>query len=122
MSYRSEVAIKCEEEAYKMLKKTCQKMDIMPNKIFKDGDEYILHWDCIKWHEDCEDVSAIIKTLDKLDELQDPDDYKTTGYGYKFIRLCEEDEDVKIRRNDWNIELCMICRIDIPDWLEEIEE
>ena len=105
-----------------MLKKTCQKMDIMPNKIFKDGDEYILHWDCIKWYEDCEDVSAIIKTLDKLDELQDSNDYETTGYGYRFMRLGENDEDIETRENDWNIELWMIRKIDIPNGLEEIKE
>lgn len=122
MGYRSEVAIKCKEDAYKMLKKTCQKMDIMPNKIFKDGDEYILHWDCIKWYEDCEDVSAIIKTLDKLDELQDSNDYETTGYGYRFMRLGENDEDIETRENDWNIELWMIRKIDIPNGLEEIKE
>lgn len=30
MGYRSEVAIKCEEKAYEMLKETCHNMDIMP--------------------------------------------------------------------------------------------
>lgn len=72
MGYRSEVAIKCEEKAYKMLKETYRKVDFTPDKIFKDGDEYILYYDCIKWDEIYEEVSAIIKTLDKLDELQDP--------------------------------------------------
>ena len=65
MGYRSEVAIKCEEKAYEMLKETCHDADIMPDKIFKDGDEYILYWDWIKWYEDYEDVSAIVKTLEK---------------------------------------------------------
>ena len=122
MGYRSEVAIKCEEKAYEMLKETCHDADIMPDKIFKDGDEYILYWDWIKWYEDYEDVSAIVKTLDKLDELQDPNDYETTGYGYRFMRLGEDDEDTETRVNDLDIELCMIRRIDIPDWLEEIKE
>lgn len=45
MGYRSEVAIKCEEKAYEILKETCRKFDIMPDKIFKDEDEYILYWD-----------------------------------------------------------------------------
>lgn len=48
MGYRSEVAIKCEEKAYEMLKETCYKENIMPDKIFKDGDKYILYWDWIK--------------------------------------------------------------------------
>ena len=87
-----------------------------------DGDEYILYWDWIKWYEDYEDVSAIVKTLDKLDELQDPNDYETTVYGYRFMRLGEDDEDTETRGNDWDIELWMIRRIDIPDGLEEIKE
>ena len=120
MGYRSEVAIKCEEKAYKMLKETYRKVDFTPDKIFKDGDEYILYYDCIKWDEIYEDVSAIIKTLDRLDELQDPNDYETTGYGYKFVRIGEDNDDIEIRQNDWNIELYIVRKIDIPDGLEEL--
>ena len=120
MGYGSEVAIKCEEKAYKMLKETCYKADIMPDKIFKDGDEYILYYDWIKWDENYEEVSAIIKTLDKLDELQDPNDYETTGYGYKFVRIGEDNDDIEIRQNDWNIELYIVRKINIPDGLEEL--
>lgn len=58
--------------------------------------------------------------MDKLDELQDPNDYNETGYGYRFMRLGENDDDVETRENDWNIELWMIRKIDIPDGLEEI--
>lgn len=42
------------------------------------------------------------------------------GYGYKFIRLGEDDNDVETSSNDWSIELWMIRKIDIPDGLEEI--
>ena len=39
-----------------MLKETCHDADIMPDKVFKDGEDYILYWDWIKWREDYEDV------------------------------------------------------------------
>lgn len=122
MGYRSEVAIKCEEKAYNMLKETCYKADIMPDKIFKDGDERIFYWDWIKWYENYEEIAAIVKTLDKLDELQDPNNETTgpIGYGYKFVRIGEYDDDVEIRQNDWNIELHIVRKIDIPDELEEL--
>lgn len=54
--------------------------------------------------------------------MQDPNDYETTGYGYKFMRLGEDDNDTETRENDWDIELWMIRRIDIPDGLEEVKE
>lgn len=122
MGYRSEVGIKCEEKAYEMLKETCHKINYMPDKIYKEGDLYILWWDAIKWYEEYKDIAAIVNTLDKLDELQDPNDYETTGHGYKFIRLGENDDDVETRENDWDIELWMLRKIDIPDGLEEITE
>lgn len=119
---RSEVAIKCEEKAYEMLKETCHKADIMPDKIFKDGDKYILYWDRIRWDDDCDEISAIVKTLDKLDKLQNPNDREATGYGYRFMRLGENYEDTETRENDWDIGLWMTRRIDIPDGLEEVTE
>ena len=120
MGYRSEVAIKCEEKAFEMLKDTCERVDCNPDKIYKDGEQFIIYWDWIKWYESYEDVSAIISTMDKLDELQNPNNYGETGYGYRFMRLGENDDDVETRENDWNIELWVIRKIDIPDDLEEV--
>lgn len=120
MGYYSEVAIKCGKKAYGMLKETCTRL-IMPDKIFKDGDEYILHWDWIRWDENEDIIKKIKNTFNKLDELQDEqDDDDATGYGYKFIRIGESNNDVETRENDEDIELCIICKIDIPDNLAEI--
>lgn len=43
MGYRSEVAIKCKEDAYKILKDVCNKVNFTPDTIFKDDDQYILY-------------------------------------------------------------------------------
>lgn len=86
-----------------------------------DNNEYILHWDWIRWDENEDIIKKIKNTFNKLDELQDEqDDDDATGYGYKFIRIGESNNDVETRENDEDIELCIICKIDIPDNLAEI--
>lgn len=122
MGYRSEVAIKCEGKAFEMFKKAFQDgvSCILPDKIFKDGDEYILYWDWVKWYEDYEDVRIILSVMDELDTLQNPND-DNTGYGYKFLRIGEDNDDVETRENSWDIELWMIRKINIPDDLEEVK-
>ena len=121
MGYRSEVAIKCKEKAFDMLIDTCKETGLMPDTVYKDCDDFLLYWDWIKWYNDYNDVAAIENTLDKLDELHDHDDDQETGYGYKFMRIGEDDGDVETRENDWDIELWMVRKIDIPDGLEIIE-
>ena len=120
MGYRSEVAIKCEEKAFEMFKEVCRKVNYLPDKIYKEGNEYILYWDWTKWYEDFDWIQAIISVMDRLDKLNDSKSDKDTGYGYKFLRLGEDDTDIETRQNDWDIELWMIRKIDIPDNLEEV--
>ena len=120
MGYRSEVAIKCEENAFEMFKEVCRKVNYLPDKIYKEGNEYILYWDWTKWYEDFDWIQAIISVMDRLDKLNDSKSDKDTGYGYKFLRLGEDDTDIETRENDWNIELWMKREIDIPDGLEEV--
>ena len=117
MGYRSEVAIKCEEKAFKMLKETYDRVNFAPHKVYKDEDCFILYWDWVKWFDCYDDVSAIEDVMSKLDQLDD-----TEGYGYRFMRLGENDDDIETRENDYNIELWMIRKIDIPEGLEEIVE
>ena len=59
--------------------------------------------------------------MDELDELQDPNNGEDTGYGYRFMRLGEDDNDIETRQNSWDIDLCMTRKIDIPEGLEEIK-
>lgn len=120
MGYRSEVAIKCEEKAYELFKQvfTEEELYIAPDKIYKDGDDYILYWDWIKWYEEYDGVKAIEDVMLDLDDHGNKDG----GYGYKFMRLGEDDEDTETSSNDWDIELWMIRKIDIPDGLEEVKQ
>lgn len=120
MGYRSEVAIKCEQKAYEKFKEvfTDGEMYIHPDKIFYDCElkEYTLYWDWIKWYEDFEGVSAIVKLMDTLDEEHVEGD----ELAYKMLRLGEDDDDIESRRNDWSIELWMVRKIDLDDCGEEI--
>lgn len=118
MGYRSEVAIKCEEKAFELFKSVFAKEElyIKPDNIYKDENDYILYWDWVKWCDDYEGVKEITNVMCDLDDHGNEDG----GYGYKFIRLGEDDNDVETSSNDWSIELWMIRKIDIPDGLEEI--
>ena len=51
-------------------------------------------------------------------ELNDRD--HEDGYGYKFLRIGEEDTDVESRTNNYEVELWMRREIDIPRDFEEI--
>lgn len=120
MGYRSEVAIKCEEKAFEMIKEACYKVEVVPDKVYKEDNCYILWWSWIKWDDWYDDILEIETVLKELDKLKDPLE-TGTGYGYKFIRIGENDDDVETKDNDWNIELWMIRKIDIQEGLEEIE-
>ena len=117
MGYRSEVAIKCEELAFEKFREVYKRVQFAPDKVYKDGEYFILYWDWIKWYETYDDISAIEGVMSKLDLLDD-----TTGYGYRFMRLGENDDDVETRQNNYDIELWMIRKIDIPEGLEEFDE
>ena len=118
MGYRSNVAIKCEEKAYEMFKQVFAKKEmwIMPDKIYKDENCYIILWLWVKWYG-CEVVDEITNVMDKLNDNGN----ETGGYGYKFVRIGEEYDDTEIISNDENIDLWIIHEIDIPDNLEEIK-
>lgn len=127
MGYRSDVAIKCEQKAYDMFMDALNKVNDKPHELYKetyeyDGEEiteYLLKWDHVKWYEgyDYEDVNAVTKVMDELDGYNEDDE----GYGYKFLRLGEDDTDVESRTNNYNIELYFIREIEIPDGMEKMK-
>ena len=125
MGYRSEVAIKCEEKAFEMFRETYKRVELVPDKVYKDGEYFILYWDWIKWYESYDDIMEIEGVMDALDAIgvqNEINNTKETGYGYRFMRLGEDDIDIETRENDWSIELLMIRKIDIPEDAEEIEK
>lgn len=113
----SEVAIKCQEKSYEKLMETCKKLEYLPDKIYKDDDQYILYWESVKWFDWLEEPKAIENVLSDLDNLCDE-----PGYGYKFIRIGEETDDEEFMTNNNDIILWSIHRIDISDDLEVIEQ
>lgn len=118
MGYYSEVAIQCEEKAYERFKETFTEYS-QPNEIFKDGDRYIIHWDSVKWYDYFDEVKAVTKIMDELDdECNEIGD----GLGYGFMRIGEDLTDIDTRSNDYDLELYVNRSIDIPYNAELITE
>ena len=104
MGYRSEVGIKCGENAYKMFEQaikdggfnTC----FVPDTVYKDSNNhYTLSWEWVKWYDEFDGVQDIEHVMDILDGLADYDNDK--GYGYHFIRIGEEYGDIEERYTDY---------------------
>ena len=125
MGYRSDVAIRCGSRAYEMFREVFVKEElcIAPDKIYKDGNEYILSWEWVKWYSDYDGVSAITEVMDRLDCLDEwCDKADWSAFGYKFIRIGEDNDDIEVNGNDLDIELWITRKIEMPDGLEEIRE
>lgn len=115
MGYKSDVGIMCQPKAYEMFKKEFDL--IRPHKILKRGDYHLLIWEWVKWCIEFEDVAKIDEIMNELEEHYDED-----GYGYKFLRLGEDDTDVEDRTNNCEVELWMRREIEIPKEFEEVNE
>lgn len=89
MGYRSEVAIAIQEKDFEKLKahpvvagngsaETIMELLLYADKILKDDDVIIIHWDWIKWYKDFESVSMVMNFLDDCAD------------GYAFVEIGED--------------------------------
>ena len=115
MGYRSDVGIMCQPKAYEMFKKEFNV--ICPHKVLQRGDYHLLIWDWVMWYSEFDDVAKANEIMAELNDRDHED-----GYGYKFLRIGEEDTDVDSRTNNYEVELWMRREIDIPRDFEEIDE
>lgn len=121
MGYRSEVAIKCQDKAFEMFKKTYSECGLMPDKIYEEDDCKIIYFSWIKWyHPEFDDIVAMEKTMDELDRLLNKEYYDDDAIydqklGYKFLRLGEDESDVEHRTNCYHIELWVKREIDLDN-------
>lgn len=130
MGYRSTVAIRCQKNAYEMLKKTYEEMNFPPDKVLTapddDGqylsEQYLIIWDWVKWYDCFDYIEAIEKTMDQLDEMR----HKSSGrevydseYGYRFVRSGEQDGDIEYRDNNDDLELWAEVTINIDDFVKD---
>lgn len=115
MGYTSDVGIMCQPKAYEMFKK---EFDLIgPHKVLQRGDDHLLIWEWVNWYDDFEDVAKVEEIMDELDKHYDED-----GYGYKFLRIGEDDTDVEDTTNNCYVELWMRREIEIPKGFEEVNE
>lgn len=113
MGYRSEVAIRCQDNAYKMFEKAWG--EFTPDKIFHQEDDHLIYWDWVKWYEDYPDVSAIENIMSELNKLSN-DEAIEKKMGYRFMRLGEDDTDIETKENTYDVGLWMIRKIDLSDF------
>ena len=115
MGYRSDIAIKCREDAYKRLKETADKHEIWPDKVFKEGEqqnrEFIMFWENTKWDSSFEEVNALMAEMAKLNnEHQDGD-----RLSYTFVRIGNDIDDIERLTNDYSLKMGIIRQIILPD-------
>ena len=113
MGYRSDVGIMCQPKAYEMFKKEFNV--ISPHKVLQRDDYHLIIWEWVKWYDEFDDVAKVNEIMAELNDRDHED-----GYGYKFLRIGEEDTDVESRTNNYEVELWMRREIDIPRDFEEI--
>lgn len=104
MGYRSDVGIKCGENAYKMFEPVIKGDGFnnwfIPNTVYKDSNNnYTFIWEWVKWYDEFDEVQNIEHVMDMLDDIADYDNDK--GYGYHFIRIGEEYDDIEERYTDY---------------------
>lgn len=106
MGYYSDVAIKCNANAYNLFKKVWENEypNIIPDKILtpkntKNG-SYVLQWEWTKWDDEFDDIKVIIGVMNYLDEHNtDKRNY------YSYIRVGENYDDVEKRSNNTDLSL-----------------
>lgn len=120
MGYRSEVAVRCQSNAYKAFKKAYEHVGEYPDKVLRNDNDYLIYFDYIKWYEDYDIVHKFNEVMARLDDMFDrnPDDIYKNKFGYKFMRLGSDENDNESRTNCYHVELWMTRKIDLSDFVK----
>ncbi len=99
MGYKSEVKICTTIEGFNKMKEFVDKtlnltntvnlLDYLDEKIENVEEDYIIFgWESAKWYEDCcDDVKAIMKSLDYINEMNIP---------YRYARIGSDSDDIEL--------------------------
>lgn len=100
MSYKNEIGIACEAEAFEKILDAVKENDLTPYSISKNSkDEYLFFWGNTEWTRKSDyRINNIESVLDTLDRNT------SEGFGYCMIRIGEEITDIQVRRNTFRIE------------------
>ena len=118
MGYRSTVAIKCGEAAFKKFEEAYKQYNLFwPDRVYSHPDgEKLIVWDWIKWYSDYECVRAIEKVMAELGCSEyDADEIIDKGLDYAFVRCGEDYEDIERDGNSYTY-VGVIMDIDIEDF------
>lgn len=117
MGYRSDVVIKCQERAFDMFVAAMRQHNFKPDYVGKMpcSDEYVFQWMGVKWYDEYYEIYAVDDVMRQLDGLE-----FTEGFGYSFVRLGENYEDIETRENTYDIDLYVLRTIDGADGSREL--
>lgn len=111
----SDVLIACENVIADKIEKICEKNDFAPSVILsdEDGSSKIFQWIFAKWDSEYQEVKDILNILDDADNH-----VGEAGYGYKLIRITEDNTTVISENSRGQYEfdgVYPIMRVEIPE-------
>lgn len=119
MGYRSEVGIKCREKAFELFRKAIIEQAFFPSKVYKNNSgEYTIYWSWVKWYDGYPEVSAIEDVMKILNKESYADNEE---YGYRFLRIGEDQDDNEERENDYSLDFYIERSIYIEEGQDEIK-
>jgi len=94
MGIRSEVGLAVTPEVFTELRKSSglvkELLDNADDELVRDGEGVLFVWSSIKWYTDNDDISALLKALEKLDAEE-----------FLLIEACSEYPDSGMVRGEW---------------------
>lgn len=101
------IIIKCEYNAFDMLKKIACLNNSRPNKILSTTDGYkIMLWNDFHWSEKNRKTLLIINLLNVLDAVHEANE-RERGFRYSFVKLGNTIQSSECRYNDTDLGLSL---------------
>lgn len=118
MSYRSDIGIACEENAFNKLLEVISNCKFNPYSISKNQkQEYLFFWKQAEWNYSSNAVTKIEALLKELSINSSAPE----GDGFVFVRIGEELGDVEIRKNTDRIDEPITIEIRTDGYERQVE-
>lgn len=126
MAMRSAVTIQIQEKGYEMIRKAMadysriNHWNFEPDRIYRNGDDYILQWDSIRWYSDYDDVFVIKNVLNELKGKKDSSGSVIDGYKFGLMEVSEDNQSDVDSNDSTYPQIYVEAYVPIPDGFEKI--